>query len=88
MVEIQAIPGSVLLGAIIEKASGKTYAISFQPDIRPLDESAAMTAPRGLSRAGLRLRQGNAGMRNAPYPEHVPAVCAGSLASSVDDLAT
>jgi len=82
--------GYVLLGAIIEEASGKTYADFVQDRIfGPLGmKSACYDSPsRIIPRRVSGYAKGNAGYENAPYLSMSQPYAAGSLASSVDDLA-
>jgi CubicO group peptidase (beta-lactamase class C family)/uncharacterized protein YneR len=83
--------GYILLGAIIEKVSGKTYADFLQERIfGPLGlkstcyDSTSRIIPRRIPG----YTKGNAGFENAPYLSMSQPYAAGSLASSVDDLAT
>ncbi|MGD0783119.1 MAG: serine hydrolase domain-containing protein, partial [Candidatus Aminicenantales bacterium] len=82
--------GYILLGAIIEKASGETYEGFIQKNIfDPLGMthsyygSAARLLPRRIPGYG---RDRN-GFFNAPYISMTQPYAAGSLLSSVDDLA-
>jgi CubicO group peptidase (beta-lactamase class C family) len=82
--------GYILLGAIIEKVSGKTYADFLQERIfGPLGlkstcyDSTSRIIPRRIPG----YTKGNAGFENAPYLSMSQPYAAGSLASSVEDLA-
>lgn len=83
--------GYILLGAIIEKVSGKTYADFLQERIfGPLNlkSSGYDSTSRIIPRRVPGYTKGNAGFENAPYLSMSQPYAAGSLASSVDDLAT
>jgi CubicO group peptidase (beta-lactamase class C family) len=82
--------GYILLGAIIEKVSGKTYADFVQENIfgplgmkHSLYDSTSPVIPRRVPGYA----KGNSGFENAPYLSMTQPYAAGSLASSVDDLA-
>jgi len=82
--------GYVLLGAIIEKASGKTYADFVQDRIfGPLGMKGACydSTSRIIPRRVSGYAKGSSGYENAPYLSMSQPYAAGSLASSVDDLA-
>jgi CubicO group peptidase (beta-lactamase class C family) len=82
--------GYILLGAIIEKASGKTYADFLQERIfGPLGMKSSCydSTSRIIPRRASGYAKGNAGFENAPYLSMTQPYAAGSLASSVDDLA-
>jgi CubicO group peptidase (beta-lactamase class C family) len=82
--------GYILLGAIIEKVSGKTYADFLQDRIfGPLGlKSSCYDSPsRIIPRRVPGYAKGNAGFENAPYLSMSQPYAAGSLASSVDDMA-
>jgi len=83
--------GYILLGAIIEKASGKTYADFVEQRIfGPLGMKSTCydSTSRIIRRRASGYAKGNAGFENAPYMSMSQPYAAGSLASSVDDLAT
>jgi len=83
--------GYILLGAIIEKASGKTYADFIQERIfGPLGMKSSCydSTSRIIPRRAAGYTKGNSGFENAPYLSMSQPYAAGSLASSVDDLAT
>jgi CubicO group peptidase (beta-lactamase class C family) len=83
--------GYVLLGAIIEKASGKTYADFLEQRIfGPLGMKSSCydSTSRIIPRRASGYSKGNSGFENAPYLSMSQPYAAGSLASSVDDLAT
>ncbi len=82
--------GYILLGAIIEKASGETYEDFVQKNIfDPLGMkhsyygSASRVLPRRIPGYG----RDHSGFFNAPYISMTQPYAAGSLLSSVDDLA-
>jgi len=82
--------GYVLLGAIIEKASGLTYAdFLAQRIFGPLGlKNTFYDSPsRIIPRRASGYAKGSAGFENAPYLSMSQPYAAGSLASSVDDLA-
>jgi CubicO group peptidase (beta-lactamase class C family)/uncharacterized protein YneR len=83
--------GYILLGAIIEKVSGKTYADFLQGRIfGPLGMKSSCydSTSRIIPRRVPGYAKGNSGLENAPYLSMSQPYAAGSLASSVDDLAT
>jgi len=83
--------GYILLGAIIEKVSGKTYADFLQERIfgpLGLKSSCYDSTSRVIPRRVPGYSKGNAGFENAPYLSMSQPYAAGSLASSADDLAT
>jgi len=83
--------GYVLLGAIVEKVSGKSYADFLQDRIfGPLGMKSSCydSTSRIIPRRIPGYAKGNAGYENAPYLSMSQPYAAGSLASSVDDLAT
>ncbi len=82
--------GYILLGAIIEKVSGKSYAQFLEDHIfGPLGmkhsfyDSTTRLIPRRIPGYS----KGNSGFENAPYLSMTQPYAAGSLLSSVDDLA-
>ncbi|NTV80719.1 MAG: beta-lactamase family protein, partial [Candidatus Aminicenantes bacterium] len=82
--------GYVLLGAIIEKVSGKTYegfieAAIFQP--LGMKRSYYGSAERIIPRRIPGYQTGKGGFVNAPYLSMTQPYAAGSLLSTVDDLA-
>jgi len=82
--------GYILLGAVIEKASGKMYADFLQDRIfgpLGLKNSLYDSTSRIIPRRVPGYAKGNAGYENAPYLSMSQPYAAGSLASSVDDLA-
>jgi CubicO group peptidase (beta-lactamase class C family) len=82
--------GYILLGAIIEKVSGKTYADFLQDRIfgpLGLKSSYYDSTSRIIPRRASGYSKGNSGFENAPYLSMSQPYAAGSLASSVDDLA-
>jgi CubicO group peptidase (beta-lactamase class C family) len=82
--------GYVLLGAIIEKVSGRTYADFLQDRVfGPLGMKSSCydSTSRIIPRRIPGYAKGNAGYENAPYLSMSQPYAAGSLASSVDDLA-
>jgi CubicO group peptidase (beta-lactamase class C family)/uncharacterized protein YneR len=83
--------GYVMLGAIIEKVSGRTYEEFIQANIfTPLamNHSHYDHTERVISRRVPGYQKGNDGFINAPYLSMTQPYAAGSLLSSVDDLAT
>jgi len=83
--------GYILLGAIIEKVSGKAYADFLQERIfgpLSLKSSCYDSTSRIIPRRVPGYAKGNDGFENAPYLSLSQPYAAGSLASSVDDLAT
>jgi CubicO group peptidase (beta-lactamase class C family) len=83
--------GYILLGAIIEKVSGQTYADFLQSrifDPLGLKSTCYDSTSRIIPRRASGYAKGNAGLENAPYLSMSQPYAAGSLASSVDDLAT
>ncbi len=82
--------GYILLGAIIEKVSGKTYADFLQDRIfgpLGLKSSCYDSTSRIIPRRASGYSKGNSGFENASYLSMSQPYAAGSLASSVDDLA-
>jgi len=82
--------GYILLGAIIEKVSGKTYADFLQDRIfgpLGLKSSCYDSTSRIIPRRASGYSKGNSGFENAPYLSMSQPYAGGSLASSVDDLA-
>jgi CubicO group peptidase (beta-lactamase class C family) len=82
--------GYVLLGAIIEKVSGRTYADFVQERIfKPLGlkGSSYDDTERVVSRRVRGYQKGDGGFVNAPYLSMSQPYAAGSLMSTVDDLA-
>jgi len=82
--------GYVLLGAIIEKASGRTYADFVQERIfKPLGlkGSSYDDTERVVPRRVRGYQKGDGGFVNAPYLSMSQPYAAGSLMSTVDDLA-
>ena len=83
--------GYILLGAIIEKASGKSYP-DFLADriFGPLGMKSSCydSTSRIIPRRVPGYSKGNSGFENAPYLSMSQPYAAGSLVSSVDDLAT
>ena len=80
--------GYVLLGAIIEKASGQTYEEFVRANLQAARDDALVLRPhRATSRDGCRGYTGRATPRNARYLSMTQPYAAGSLASTVDDLA-
>ena len=82
--------GYVLLGAIIEKASGRTYADFVQERIfKPLGlkGSSYDDTERVVPRRVRGYQKGDGGFVNAPYLSMSQPSAAGSLMSTVDDLA-
>jgi len=82
--------GYILLGAIIEKVSGKTYADFLEQRIfgpLGLKSSCYDSTSRIIPRRASGYTKGNSGFENAPYLSMSQPYAAGSLASSVDDLA-
>ena len=82
--------GYVMLGAIIEKVSGRTYEEFINANIfTPLgmDHSFYDNTERVIPRRVPGYQKGNDGFVNAPYLSMTQPYAAGSLLSSVDDLA-
>lgn len=82
--------GYILLGAIIEKASGKSYAQFLEDHIfGPLGmkHSCYDSTSRLIPRRVPGYSRGNSGFENAPYLSMTQPYAAGALLSSVDDLA-
>ncbi len=82
--------GYILLGAIIEKISGETYEAFLQKNIfDPLGmkHSYYGSASRVIPRRIPGYSKGKIGFENAPYLSMTQPYAAGSLLSSVDDLA-
>jgi CubicO group peptidase (beta-lactamase class C family) len=82
--------GYILLGAVIEKVSGKTYEAFIDERIfKPLGmkHSYYGSAERIIPRRIPGYQSGNGGFVNAPYLSMTQPYAAGSLLSSVDDLA-
>ncbi len=82
--------GYVLLGAIIEKASGRTYADFVQDRMfKPLGlkGSSYDDTERVVPRRVRGYQKGDGGFVNAPYLSMSQPYAAGSLMSTVDDLA-
>jgi D-alanyl-D-alanine carboxypeptidase len=82
--------GYILLGAIIEKVSGRTYEQFLNGEIfRPLGMSHSYygSAERIIPRRIPGYQVGRNGFVNAPYLSMTQPYAAGSLLSSVDDLA-
>ncbi|HUU06488.1 MAG TPA: serine hydrolase [Patescibacteria group bacterium] len=82
--------GYIMLGAIIEKVSGQTYEEFIKTKIfTPLgmDHSFYDNTERVIPRRVPGYQKGNDGFVNAPYLSMTQPYAAGSLASSVDDLA-
>ena len=82
--------GYILLGAIIEKASGQTYEQFIQQHIfAPLrmTQSCYDSPLRVIPRRAAGYDKGPEGYTNAPYLSMTQPYAAGSLASTVDDLA-
>jgi CubicO group peptidase (beta-lactamase class C family) len=82
--------GYILLGAIIEKASGMTYEDFLDARIfKPLGmkQSYYGSAERLIPRRIPGYQKGKTGFINAPYLSMTQPYAAGSLLSSVDDLA-
>src|SRR4030042_1214216 len=82
--------GYILLGAIIEKVSGKPYADFLQERIfgpLGLQSSCYASTSRVIPRRVPGYSKGNAGFENAPYLSMSQPYAAGSLASSADDMA-
>jgi CubicO group peptidase (beta-lactamase class C family) len=81
--------GYVMLGAIIEKVSGKTYEEFIKTHIfEPLGMSHSHygSSERVIPRRIPGYQKGNEGIINAPYLSMTQPYAAGSLLSSVDDL--
>lgn len=81
--------GYVLLGAVIEKVSGMTYAEFVRKEIfEPLEmrhsdyDSPTRIIPRRIGG----YQKGNEGYENAPYLSPTQPYAAGALLSSVDDM--
>ncbi|MGZ5453590.1 MAG: serine hydrolase [Candidatus Aminicenantales bacterium] len=82
--------GYILLGAIIEKVSGKTYEEFVTEKIfKPLGMKGSTygSAERIIPRRIPGYQAGKSGFVNAPYLSMTQPYAAGSLLSSVDDLA-
>lgn len=82
--------GYILLGAIIEKVSGKTYEGFIEANIfKPLGmkQSYYGSAERVIPRRISGYQTGKGGFVNAPYLSMTQPYAAGSLLSTVDDLA-
>jgi CubicO group peptidase (beta-lactamase class C family) len=82
--------GYILLGAILEKVSGKTYEEFVDSRIfKPLgmNHSYYGSAERIIPRRIPGYQAGNKGFINAPYLSMTQPYAAGSLLSTVDDLA-
>ena len=82
--------GYILLGAIIEKVSGKTYEAFVDANIfKPLGmkQSYYGSAERVIPRRIPGYQLGKGGFVNAPYLSMTQPFAAGSLLSTVDDLA-
>ncbi len=82
--------GYILLGAIIEKVSGKTYANFVEERIfKPLGMKGSYydNTERIIPRRIPGYQTGQGGFVNAPYLSMTQPYAAGSLASTVDDLA-
>lgn len=82
--------GYVLLGAIIEKASGRTYEQFVQENIFDrlgMKHSFYDRTERIIPRRVRGYQRSAHGYQNAPYLSMTQPYAAGSLASSVDDLA-
>jgi len=82
--------GYVLLGAIIEKVSGRTYAEFVEERIfKPLGmkHTSYGSAERIIPRRVSGYQKGMSGLVNAPYLSMTQPYAAGSLLSNVDDLA-
>lgn len=82
--------GYVLLGAIIEKVSGKTYADFLEETIfRPLEmENTHYGSDSPIIRGRVAgYTRGPKGWQNAPYVSMTQPYAAGGLVSTVDDLA-
>ncbi|HMG36585.1 MAG TPA: serine hydrolase [Blastocatellia bacterium] len=82
--------GYILLGAIIEKVSGQSYEDFLQKNIfdvvgmkHSFYGSASRVIPRRIPGYG----RGKSGLENAPYLSMTQPFAAGSLLSTVDDLA-
>lgn len=82
--------GYILLGAIIEKISGETYEAFLQKHIFDqlgMNHSYYGSASRIIPRRIPGYSKGSSGFENAPYLSMTQPYAAGSLLSSVDDLA-
>jgi len=82
--------GYILLGAVIEKVSGKTYEAFVDETIfRPLGMKSSYygSAERIIPRRVPGYQEGKGGFVNAPYLSMTQPYAAGSLLSTVDDLA-
>jgi len=82
--------GYILLGAIIEKVSGLTYEAFLETNIfKPLGmkQSYYGSAERIIPRRIPGYQKGQSGFVNAPYISMTQPYAAGSLLSTVDDLA-
>ncbi|MFL6193591.1 MAG: serine hydrolase [Thermoanaerobaculia bacterium] len=82
--------GYILLGAIIEKASGKTYEQFVEEEIFQklgMKDSRYGHADEVTPRRASGYTQGPDGVRNAEYLSMTQPYAAGSLMSTVDDLA-
>ena len=82
--------GYVMLGAIIEKVSGQTYEEFIKTNIfTPLGmkNSCYGNTERVIPRRVPGYQKGNEGIINAPYLSMTQPYAAGSLLSSVDDMA-
>jgi CubicO group peptidase (beta-lactamase class C family) len=82
--------GYVLLGAIIEKVSGKTYEAFVDGHIfKPLGMKSSFygSTERVIPRRVPGYQMGKGGFVNAPYLSMTQPYAAGSLLSNVDDLA-
>ncbi len=82
--------GYILLGAIIEKVSGQTYEEFVEGHIfKPLGMTHSFygSAERIIPRRIPGYQEGKSGFINAPYLSMTQPYAAGSLLSSVDDLA-
>jgi len=82
--------GYILLGAIIEKVSGKTYEAFVEANIfKPLGMKHTYygSAERVIPRRVPGYQLGKGGFVNAPYLSMTQPYAAGSLLSNIDDLA-